>query len=79
MTTAYAGSGAPGASIAGGGNGSNGCALGGIVQINSSGTQRRTCTFGTVSSSSTATKEIVIRIKLTSGQSITSLSILGSA
>jgi len=79
MTTAYAGSGAPGANIAGGGNGSNGCALGGIVQINSSGTQRRTCTFGTVSSSSTATKEIVIRIKLTSGQSITALSILGSA
>lgn len=79
MTTAYAGSGAPGASIAGGGNGSNGCALGGIVQINSPGTQRRTCTFGTVSSSSTSTKEIVIRIKLTSGQSITALSILGSA
>jgi len=79
MTTAYAGSGAPGASIAGGGNGSNGCALGGIVQINSSGTQRRTCTFGTVSSSSTATNEIVIRIKLNSGQSITALSILGSA
>ena len=79
MTTAYAGSGAPGANIGGGGNGSNGCALGGIVQINSSGTQRRTCTFGTVSSSSTSTKEIVIRIKLTSGQSITALSILGSA
>jgi hypothetical protein len=78
MTTAYAGSGAPGANIAGGGNGSNGCALGGTVQINSSGTQRKTCTFGTVSSSSTSTKEIVIRIKLTSGQSITSLSILGS-
>ena len=79
MTIAYAGSGAPGASIAGGGNGSNGCALGGIVQVNSSGTQRRTCTFGTVSSSSTSTNEIVIRIKLTSGQSITALSILGSA
>jgi hypothetical protein len=79
MTTSYAGSGAPGANIAGGGNGSNGCALGGIVQINSSGTQRRTCTFGTVSSSSTATNEIVIRIKLNSGQSITALSILGSA
>jgi hypothetical protein len=79
MTTAYAGSGAPGANIGGGGNGSNGCALGGIVQINSSGTQRRTCTFGTVSSSSTSTKEIVIRIKLTTGQSITALSILGSA
>ena len=79
MTTAYAGSGAPGANIAGGGNGSNGCALGGIVQINSSGTQRRTCTFGTVSSSSTSTQEILIRIKLNSGQSITALSILGSA
>ena len=78
MSQAYAGAGVPGANIAGGGNGSNGCALGGVVNLNSSGTQRRTCTFGTVSSSSTANKEIIVRIKVSSGQSVTALSILGT-
>jgi hypothetical protein len=78
MSQAYAGAGIPGANIGPGGNGSNGCALGGVVNLNTSGTQRRTCSFGTVSSSSTANKEIIVRIKLSSGQSITALSILGT-
>jgi len=78
MSQAYAGAGVPGANIAGGGNGSNGCALGGVVNLNSSGTQRRTCTFGTVSSSNTTSKEIVVRIKVSSGQSVTALSMLGT-
>jgi hypothetical protein len=76
MSTAYAGSGIPGASIAAGGNGSNGCALGGIVTLNSAVTNhRKTCTFGTVSSSSTPSNEIYVRIKLTSGQSVSALSL----
>jgi hypothetical protein len=74
MGTAYAGSGIPGAGA--GGNGSNGCALGGIAVFNSAQTNKSvTCTFGTVSSSSTATNEIYVRVKLTSGQTVSALSI----
>jgi len=74
MSIAYAGSGQPGAGA--GGNGSNGCALGGVVTLNSAVTNHsKTCTFGTASSSSTATNEIYVRIKLTSGQTVTALSL----
>jgi len=74
MSAAYAGSGVPGAGS--GGNGSNGCALGGVVTLNSAVTAHsKTCTFGTVSSSSTSTNEIYVRIKLTSGQTVTALSL----
>ena len=74
MTTAYNGSGVPGAGA--GGNGSNGCAVGGVAVTGSAQTNKRvTATFGTVSSSGTATNEIYVRVKLTSGQSITALSI----
>lgn len=74
MGTAYAGSGVPGAGV--GGNGSNGCALGGVAVFNSAQTNKSvTCTFGTVSSSSTATNEIYVRVKLTSGQTVSALSI----
>jgi hypothetical protein len=74
MGTAYAGSGVPGAGA--GGNGSNGCALGGVAVFNSAQTNKSvTCTFGTVSSSSTATNEIYVRVKLTSGQTVSALSI----
>lgn len=76
MTVAYAGSGVPGAGA--GGNGSNGCALGGVFVANTSTTQSRTCTFGTVSSSSTASNEIFVRARLTNGQSITALSIVAA-
>ena len=74
MSTAYAGSGVPGAGS--GGNGSNGCSLAGTATLNSAVLNKAvTATFGTVSSSNTLTNEIYIRIKLTSGQSVTALSI----
>jgi len=76
MTTAYAGAGVPGANIAAGGNGSDGCSLGGVVVVNTAQTNSsKTCTFGTVSSSSTATNEIYVRLALTSGQSVTALTL----
>lgn len=72
--TAYNGSGIPGAGT--GGNGSNGAAIGGVAVFNSAQTNRRvTVTFGTASSSSTATNEIYVRVKLGAGQSLTALSI----
>ena len=74
MSVAYAGAGIPGVNSPG--NGSNGCALGGVAPLNSAQTNKSvTATFGTVSSSSTATNEIYIRIALTSGQSVTALSL----
>lgn len=76
MSAAYAGAGVPGANTGAGGNGSNGCSLGGVAPLNSSQTNKSiTATFGTVSSSSTATNEIYVRIKLTSGQTVTALSL----
>ena len=76
VSTAYAGAGAPGSNVGAGGNGSDGCALGGVAPLNSAQTNKSvTATFGTVSSSSTATNEIYIRIALTSGQSVTALSL----
>ena len=66
MATAYGGAGVP----------SSGCALGGVVTLNSAVTAHsKTCTFGTVSSSDTSTNEIYVRIKLTSGQTVTALSL----
>lgn len=64
--------------IPGTGAGANqgvGASVGGNVQLNSNITQSVTLSFGTVSTSSTATNEIYLRIKLTAGQTITSLSI----
>jgi len=74
MTTAYAGAGYPGVNAPG--NGSDGCSLGGVVVKNvSTASTSKTCTFGTVSSSSTASNEIYIRVALTSGQTVTGLSL----
>ena len=74
MSTAYAGAGIPGVNAPG--NGSDGCALGGVAPLNSVQTNKSvTATFGTVSSSSTATNEIYVRVALTSGQSVTALSL----
>jgi hypothetical protein len=74
MAVAYAGAGYPGVNAPG--NGSDGCALGGTVSLNTTvASTSKTCTFGTVSSSSTATNEIYIRIALTAGQSVTGLSL----
>jgi hypothetical protein len=74
MSQAYAGSGYPGVNSPG--NGSDGCSLGGTVSLNTTvASTSKTCTFGTVSSSSTASNEIYVRIALTSGQSVTGLSL----
>jgi len=76
VSIAYAGAGIPGSNIGAGGNGSDGCSLGGIAPLNAVQINKSvTATFGTVSSSSTATNEIYIRIALTSGQSVTALSL----
>lgn len=76
MSTAYAGSGVPGTGA--GGNGSAGCAVGGVAVLNSAQTNKNvTASFGTVQSGSSGTNDgsIYVRIKLTSGQSLTALSI----
>jgi len=74
MSQAYAGSGYPGVNSPG--NGSDGCSVGGVVTLNTTvASTSKTCTFGTVSSSSTATNEIYIRVALTSGQTVTGLSL----
>jgi hypothetical protein len=72
LTTPYGGSGIPGTGS--GGNGSAGCALSGTMPTNTqiSGTAY-TATFGTLSSSSTGSNEIYVRIKLTSGQTVTAI------
>lgn len=76
MSVPYADVGVPGANSGAGGNGSNGCSLGGSVTLNSAVTNhRKTCTFGTESSSNTSTNEIYIRIALSSGQSVTALTL----
>jgi len=74
MSQAYAGSGYPGVNSPG--NGSDGCSLGGTISLNTTvASTSKTCTFGTVSSSSTATNEIYIRVALTLGQTVTGLSL----
>jgi hypothetical protein len=74
MSQAYVGSGYPGVNLPG--NGSDGCSLGGVVQLNTTvASTSKTCTFGTVSSSPPgATGEIYVRIALTPGQTVTGLS-----
>jgi hypothetical protein len=72
MSSAYAGSGAPGTGP--GGNGSDGCSLGGFSLTGGS----YTATLGTLSSTNSTGNEIYVRIKLTSGQSISALSIVAA-
>ena len=53
---------------------SGGCALGGNLTVNgSNATYALNCSFGTASSSNATSNEIWVRIKLTSGQSISAL------
>jgi hypothetical protein len=76
LSTAYAGSGKPGANTGAGGNGSNGASLGGTAVLNSLQTNKAvTATFGTETSTNSTGNEIYLRIKLTTGQSVTALSI----
>jgi hypothetical protein len=74
----YNGSGVPGASIAGGGNGSNGVALTGadVVPLNLAiANVSYTMTLGSQNASNSTGNNILVRIALSSGQSITALSI----
>jgi hypothetical protein len=72
VSAAYAGAGIPGTGS--GGNGSSGCAVGGTAVLNSAQTNKSvTATFGTLSSSNTANNYIYVRVALTSGQSLTAL------
>jgi hypothetical protein len=75
MALPYGGAGVPGSNTGNGGNGSDGCSLGGTVPLNTAINSSYTCTFGTVSSSSTDSNEIYVRIRLGSGQSVTTLSL----
>lgn len=51
----------------------DGCALGGNLNISATGTLTYNISFGTLSSTNATNNEIWVRIKLTSGQSITAL------
>lgn len=71
MSSLYSGSGYPG--DASGANGSLGCALGSVT---TGSTGSFTCTFGTKSSTSATNNIILVRIALTSGQSISAIRIV---
>jgi hypothetical protein len=74
----YNGSGVPGANIAGGGNGTDGVALTGadVVPLNSAiANVAYTMTLGSQNSSNSTGNNILVRIALSSGQTITALSI----
>jgi hypothetical protein len=78
-TSAYEGSGIPGSNTANGGNGSNGCALGGTLPTGIQVTNEVTnITFGTESSSNANDYLIVIRFKLEPGDNIGFLQIINS-
>ena len=74
----YNGSGVPGANIAGGGNGTNGVALTGadVVPLNSAiANVAYTMTLGSQNSSNSTGNNILVRIALNTGQTVTALSI----
>ena len=73
--TAYAGSGVPGSGV--GGNGSDGCAYNNGDRINASTSLSGgyTMTLGSENMSNATGNVVLVRIALTSGQSVTSLSI----
>jgi len=75
--TAYAGSGVPGGNVGNGGNGSDGCAStsGDIIASGTSLSGSYTMTLGEENLSNANNNVCLIRIALTSGQSITSLNI----
>jgi|688.fasta_scaffold07971_4 hypothetical protein len=76
--TQYAGSGVPGAAIATGGNGSNGCALTGadVIPLNTAiSNVAYTMTLGSQNAANSTGTNILIRIALAAGQSITDLQI----
>src|SRR5210317_298413 len=77
-STTYGGSGVPGANTGSGGNGSNGCAFTSgdrILDGTSYSNSTFTLTLGSESSSDAIGNNVLVRIKLESGDSITALSI----
>ena len=75
--TAYAGSGIPGGDVSSGGNGSDGCAAtsGDVIASGTSLSGNYTMTLGEENLSNATSNVCLIRIALTSGQSITFLNI----
>jgi hypothetical protein len=74
----YNGSGVPGENTGAGGNGSNGCALTGadVVPLNSAiANVSYTMTLGSQNSSNSTGNNILVRVALSSGQTITAISI----
>jgi hypothetical protein len=74
----YNGSGVPGANTGSGGNGSNGCALTGadVVPLNSAiANVSYTMTLGSQNSSNSTGNNILVRVALSSGQTITAISV----
>jgi len=74
----YNGSGVPGANTGSGGNGSNGCALTGadVVPLNTAiANVGYTMTLGSQNSSNSTGNNILVRVALSSGQTITAISV----
>ena len=76
-TTQYAGAGVPGADTGNGGNGGNGCALTGadVVPTGSALSTAFTMTLGSANSSNATGNNILVRIALASGETLTSVSV----
>ena len=77
-STTYGGSGVPGANTGSGGNGSNGCAFNSgdrVIDGTTYSGQEFTFTLGTENATNATGNNILVRIKLESGDSITALSI----
>ena len=77
-STTYGGSGVPGANTGSGGNGSNGCAFNSgdrVIDGTTYSSQEFTFTLGTENATNATGNNILVRIKLESGDSITALSI----
>ena len=76
-TAQYAGAGVPGSNTGSGGNGSDGCANTGadVVSTSSSLSGGYTMTLGSENMSNATGNVVLVRIALTSGQSVTALSI----
>ena len=76
-STTYGGSGVPGANTGSGGNGSNGCAFtsGDRIAASTSLSGGYTMTLGSENMTNATGNVVLVRIALTSGQSVTALSI----
>jgi len=73
----YAGAGVPGSDTGSGGNGSDGCALTGtdVVPLNSGINSSYTMTLGSENMSNATNNVVIVRVAITSGQELTSISI----